>query len=651
MNSNSSVCDIHNIHYEIINNILTSDNLKTLCIDQIKHEEPNQTNKTALIRFSRHISLENYFDNITSETRNNEDTPTDNISNLLNELSSISSVDVSESDDTILILQLSSIVDKLLSELSPSDKQIYLYRYFFAYSVADVAGLSNTVASNVEKVISQCNNKLKELIHSNSLNADNKSLLLSFTDIDDSHLLSLTPVTTSKKTSDTPENTSVKKKKIPSSKLLNIILSSALVLAIIIIVIQYTNFSNFLKDNDYFATMVNNSSDIDIDDFYIEVNGKKVVDGNKLYEIGSLYNSTFMAVEYTINEYTGTYEPMVLPEDVPLHEFIGDEIPELSTKTQKFYRLYGSKNNRYIISEYKNEYQFHALSLTRISDGITAIDTYSPITYGQLLSDFYGYSSYKDIEEFSVMLIYQDSGYADCHTSKLIGDSMDIQLLFETISNSTYTGESLGLYLAQHNLGYSYVYSNSVRLFIHGKDNSFMDRLIYYPNGNFFIDITYDLIYRPTSAYTDTYISELLRFFPQVEEPQDPELWDFSITTPMADTSDPRLTLTITSSSTTNTRGKYVGSDFTIEILENNKWVPLPLKYDEEKITNIPFFTRLDPNGIDTNVDIFITDKYKSLEPGNYRVTLTIYDSNTDDLNNPPHKKITGEFRVMHEIQ
>ena len=234
MNSKNNICEISNIHYEIINNILTDDNSKALCLEQVKKEEPHQSNNTELLRFSRHISLDIYFNN-------NED-KSDNVDNILKELSSISSANTYQEDDTILILQLSGIVDKMLSNLSQADKSIYLYRYFYAYSLEDIASLCKTTASNAEKVISQCNNKLKDLIEETKLITDNKSLLLSFTDIDNSHLLSLTASSTSKKEIVKPDSPTRKSRKISIPVLLNIILSITLVLSIGIIVIQYTNF-------------------------------------------------------------------------------------------------------------------------------------------------------------------------------------------------------------------------------------------------------------------------------------------------------------------------------------------------------------------------------------------------------------------------
>ena len=198
MISNNTTCG----YSDIINNILNSDVHRAACIDKAKSYEATQgdtSNKTELIRFSRHISLETYFQNKLNENQENEDNQ--NMKSIFEELSTITNNGNMQNDDSILVLQLSSIIDNLLKDLSFSEQKIYLYRYFFLYSIEDIANLCGTQTNSVQKALTSSDNKLKELIQNNNLLCDNKSLLLSMSDIDDSYLLKLTDKTSANKNS------------------------------------------------------------------------------------------------------------------------------------------------------------------------------------------------------------------------------------------------------------------------------------------------------------------------------------------------------------------------------------------------------------------------------------------------------------------
>ena len=126
----------------IIYNILNNDTLRKSCLDKVNSYEANQgnsPNKTEIIRFSRHISLEAFFQNINNsniepdnDSHNAANNSIQNMDCILDELSTIACNDNEQSDDTVLLLQLSNTLDIFLNQISASDKKIYLYRYFFA---------------------------------------------------------------------------------------------------------------------------------------------------------------------------------------------------------------------------------------------------------------------------------------------------------------------------------------------------------------------------------------------------------------------------------------------------------------------------------------------------------------------------------------
>ena len=341
------------IHFDIINNVITNENIKTKCIDAIKNYNANQTNtdsKVELVRFARHISIENYF--LESNSNNIEDQKNNTVSNIekiLEELS-FSSKNYSKENETVLLLQLSSILDNFLNELSPTDKKIYLYRYFFAYCVEDIASHCNTQSHNIQKTLSQCNNKLNHLLSKNNLIADCKSLLLSFTDIDDTHLLSLINTVAYNTKSTSTVGTENTKSKFTLKFCLNIVIGVTLTFLIILNIYQYIS---SIDKTSALSSKKNNSQEINIDDFFIYKEDQKIVNMKKLLEYSTYASDEYPPLDFTVGNYTANYDAYIFPESFPLSELIGDEIPELSKNYAKYYKLIGTDNYQYII--YKSQ--------------------------------------------------------------------------------------------------------------------------------------------------------------------------------------------------------------------------------------------------------------------------------------------------------
>ena len=162
---------------------------------------------------------------------------------ILSELSYFSDDSNEANDNTVVLLQLSSILDNFFKQLSSSDLKLYIYRYFFAYPIDTVATICNTQVATVEKTISSCNNMLKNILISENINCNNRQLLLSFIDIHDDYLSVINNKELEKITTKISKHSS-KKKSGPTLKLwLNI------AFAILIIGLASVNIYLITKNN------------------------------------------------------------------------------------------------------------------------------------------------------------------------------------------------------------------------------------------------------------------------------------------------------------------------------------------------------------------------------------------------------------------
>lgn len=637
MNSHNNV---FKIHFDIVNNIITDEYQKTICIDAIKNYEANQPNtedNTELIRFARHIVLDNYFSNVNSASNTSN-----NIDNILKELS-FSSEDSSNDDDTILLLQLSSTLDSFLSKLSLTDKNIYLYRYFFAYSIEDIANLVNTQPNNVQKTLSQCNSKLSNSLKESNLIANCKSLILSFADIDDNHLLSLIHKDTCDKKSISSDDLVCKKRKFTLKLCLNIIIGIVLAFLIGLNIYQYISSIDSASTD---SSNKNNSEDINIDDFFIYDEEQKIVNINKLLEYATYATDEYPPFDYTINNYTANYDAYIVYDTIPLSEFVGEEIPELAKNYASYYKLIGIDSYQYIIHKNNDGYVLYSSSYLYPTEDATNNSRENPIPYKETLSSFHSIDDPSDITEIRIMAGDTNTGYADSFTSKVIDHEEDIKLIYNTITNTAFKGNTVYKLFDEGIIDYDYLMDNSVHIIIYGKNSIYMDRLLYCPERNLFFDITNYVIYETDSVLDDTLLNfqELIRFNVHKTEPIDPELWLYSI---RCVTADPMyLNINIQCGPQANNKGKYVGSDYTLQKIENNKWVELPILDEYADIPRFLFHQKLDPSSSATNLDIHFVNKYGYLQPGMYRLTLTVYDIYSEDINNPVSKDYVMDFQI-----
>ena len=595
----------------IIYNILNNDTLRKSCLDKVNSYEASQSNspnKTELIRFSRHISLEAFFQNINNsniepdnDSHNAANNSIQNMDCILDELSTIACNDTEQDDDTVLLLQLSNTLDIFLNQLSASDKKIYLYRYFFAYPIENIASICKTQAHNIQKTLTTCNHKLKDLIKKNNLDCNSKALLLSFTDIDDSCLLAVTS-DDSKTVGSNDEKPKKSKRLFSWPVFLNILFSITIVVLAVLNIAQFTQ--NKPSDNTKETETATNDT-IDTTVFNPE-----------------------LAYTYITDRFSGTFVPIKLADEIPLSDYIGEEIPELAEDYKAYYRLMGSDS----------VFVHNAAGLD---------DPESAMKYHQILSNFYGINGSIEIQEIYVMTYTWDTGYADSYTKKVIDSENDLAGVYSILRTSVCTGKSIDDYILENKLSHDFIRNNSVQVYIQPKVGTIIDRLTYYPDGNFFYDMDTNLIYEPLDSDYANYLVEMLSFNIRKEEPIDPELWKIYLNCVDA---DPHfLAVSLQGDPTQKLHGLYIGSEYTIEKLENDSWVSVPTGSYTVSRPFTPFERKIESTSMRDMLYIQHREKYGSLAAGRYRIIITLYDSNSEDLTNPNHRDFSAEFIINED--
>ena len=124
--------------------------------------------------------------------------------------------------------------------------------------------------------------------------------------------------------------------------------------------------------------------------------------------------------------------------------------------------------------------------------------------------------------------------------------------------------------------------------------------------------------------------------------PSDPATWEYTLECCSAEPN--YVYYDIECNPNTDNHGKYIGSDFTLEVFNNDQWTAVPIHHDD--IPLVPFKHKLNNDGSCTTVTLYITDKYYALSAGKYRITLTIYDSYSEDTENPAHRNFSSEFYI-----
>jgi DNA-directed RNA polymerase specialized sigma24 family protein len=167
---------------DIIHNLLAEPEHIKQCLDTISKLESTISSQVELLHLTRHITLEK----IDFDTKSNS---SDTLKEILKELECPTNK-TSDTDDSILSLKISSILDSFIQNLSANDRNIYIFRYFFGYSIDNISSLCNCSTNNIRKVLSATNSMVITELKNAGIQYTTKTLLNSFGDIDDKHLIS-----------------------------------------------------------------------------------------------------------------------------------------------------------------------------------------------------------------------------------------------------------------------------------------------------------------------------------------------------------------------------------------------------------------------------------------------------------------------------
>ena len=493
-------------------------------------------------------------------------------------------------------------------------------------------------------------------------------MLLSFADIDDSYLLPLVRTCPdNKSTNSNNDNNDINQNNNETSdtngisfkknaahslpKFLNFLFAATIVVLAVLNIAQYTD-----KDSqDSNETPTATDDTISPTGFYknavyVTIDGKKSVNIEEILKYTSDVDGFEQSFTFDDRIFYREYYPIFLSADVPLSDYIGEEIAELNELTESvekyttYYKLMSTDSQQYIIRKFDEKYTLYKLGFVAFSDGHIFTEPDSTIKYHHILSTIYGLTRSTGIKDISILAADYDTGYADNNTKKVIYWDTDIENVFEILQFSSCNGNHMSKFRAENNLSNDYTLANSLQLIIRLKDNSTIDTIYYYPDENFFYDIDTELIFEPDANSNTTYLAEMLRFNNQKEEPVDPELWKLYLS--CVETSPEYLAVTISSNPTDKVNGLYVGSEYTVEKLENDAWVSLPPGMTSVEYPFIAFDRKLDSSSLSSMLYFHLIEKYAPLEAGTYRLTITIYDSNSEDITNPACKDFYVQFII-----
>lgn len=635
----------------IIQNILNDSKLIAQCQKTVSQIEASGTPATELFQVSRFLSLERV-DFETSEGAS------DTLKEVLIELNSLieshnTSIGRNAHDDssnTITSLQLSSILDSILQKVTKNEQRIYLYRYFFIYSIADVASLCHCHTNNITKTLTSINTMLKYELKKANLNCDTVTLLNSFTDIDTHYLTSIIS-----NVIDTDNEESVKKNKpgysISWKKLLNLSFAALFVVLVIANLYLITDgFKPSPSDNNNDSNIIEEdqtNSYLPYKDLFIYRNDKETVNINALLNCVISENYSNGAVSYESKNFVGIYSSLSLKDTIPLADCIGEEIPKMQHASNQYYKLKGLNSVQYIIQKSYDTYRLYYL--TNIFQRADLTETPIDTSYFEILYDFYGLESDEDIECITVSNASFYTGFDDSYIKKLIDDPNDISQILYIINKCKYNDDSNNPesnvpQINNSNFSSDYLQNTSVKLAIEKKDGTIIENIYYRPDYHYFYNISNYLfsLSEVDSESLGKYLDNMLDFTQHDREPIDPANWNLDIRIDSMQHTELSLSY---SQKGTPINGLYIGEDFTIEKYEDGKWVELPTHSVYDKNTTSKFYHYLPCHNGHNGYTFPISKKYSvTPDTGKYRLTFTVYDNFSKDLNNPVSRNYTVEY-------
>lgn len=633
---------------KIIENILSNSELIAQCKKTVSQIEASGAPTTELFHASRFLSLER----VDFET---DEGASDTLKEVFIELNSLmeshnTSIGKNAYDDpgnTVTSLQLSSVLDSILQKVSRNEQRIYVYRYFFIYSITDIASLCHCHTSNITKTLTSINTMLKYELKKANLSCNTKTLLNSFADIDTRYL---TNIISNVMDDDNKEGDKKTKPRysIPWKKILNH--SLAVLFVVLFIGNLYSLTDRFMprasKNNEKTNEEQANSY-LPYKDLFIYRNDKETVNINALLDCVISENYSNGAVSYESKNFVGIYSSLILDDTIPLDDCVGEEIPEMQHASNQYYKLKGVNSVQYIIGKSYDTYRLYYLTniFQRADLTETSIDT----SYYEILHDFYGLESDEDIECITVSNAYLFTGFDDNDVKKLIDDPNDISQILYILNNCKYNDasnnpESNVPQINNINFSTDYLLNTSVKLAIKKKDGTIIEGIYYRPDYHYFYNISnYSFsITEDSSESLGKYLDNMLDLTQHDREPIDPANWNLDIQIDSMHLAELHLTFM---QKGTPINGLYIGQDFTIEKYDDGKWVELPTHSVYDKNTTSKFYTSIACHNGHSGYSCSISKKYSGTpDIGKYRFTFTVYDGFSKDLNNPISRNYTVEY-------
>ena len=460
-----------------------------------------------LIQTARYLSL----DKINFETKANA---SESFMKIIQEIDSViesismyltkNSDTKDNNDDTVVSLQLSSIIDSILQNLSKYERKIYLYRYFMCYSLDDIASLCGSSAENISKVIFSANCLLKKELQNTNIQCNAKTLLQSFADIDANYLNTVIhdspngngDISDKCKKRD-PKN--VKKISMPRNKIFNI-LFSVLAVALIITNLYLITDKHTPKDlsTDEKNTTQTEETNKDKYEYIVrDINGSATVDIDKLLSYRSDNQNFNLSLTYDSTYFVGTYYEIPFDEAVPLDKCIGTEIKELRADNKEYYQLKGINSKQYIIEKSYDTYRLHCLNLIAQRNDLD--ESILGVEFSEVLANYYGLSIDQQIESITVKHAGTNANFDDIKVSRLIDNSTDVYKIFDIMSESVCTGETLSILTSDPNFSYDYLAESSVQLIIEKPDGTIIDSIYYRPGYYYFFDFSQMIVFTPVA--------------------------------------------------------------------------------------------------------------------------------------------------------
>lgn len=638
----------HNI---IIQNILGDSELIAQCKKTISQIEASGAPATELFQASRFLSLER----VDFETGEGA---SDTLKEVLIELNSLmeshnTSIGKNTQDDsgnTITSLQLSSILDSILQKISKNEQRIYLYRYFFIYSTADVASLCHCHTSNITKTLTSINTMLKYELKKANLNCNTGTLLKSFADIDTRYLTTIISNVIDTDNEEYGKKTTKAGYSISWKKVLN--LSFAVLFVVLVIANLYLITDGFKPrpfDNNDIINEEQANNYLPYKDLFIYRNGTETVNINAILDCVISENYSNGAVSYESKNFVGIYSSLSLDDTIPLDDCVGEEIPEMQHASNQYYKLKGLNSVQYVIGKSYDTYRLYSLTyiLQRADLTETSIDT----SYYEILHDFYGIESDMDIECITVSTAALFTGFDDDDVKKLINEPNDISQILYILVNCKYNGnsnnpESSVPQINTSSLSTDYLLNTSVKLAIEKKDGTIIEDIYYMPDYHYFtngniLNSSFSIV-EDSGKTLGKYLDNMLDFTQHDREPIDPANWNLDIQIDNLRHTEVDLSLT---QKGTPINGLYLGQDYIIEKYEDGKWVELPTHSVYDKNTTSKLYNYLLCHNGTSGYTFSMSQKYSGwLDTGKYRLTFTVYDGFSKDLNNPISRIYTVEY-------